>query len=198
MTNDRPAAPPHTDTAVPVVAISTMLRAKQSKPFLFHMFNEDDLKIRMPAIAGDVGYDLVSIERVEIGPVHRSSLHRMRGKSRVLDTLLDLVVGEEPPPSFSVIRTGVHVEMPAGYWGAILPRSSSNKSGMLVPFSVIDNGYRGELFPMVHNLSNRTLIIEHGQRVAQFVMFPMVVLPLLQVEELSPSTRGINGFGSTG
>ncbi len=151
-----------------------------------------------PVYDGDVGYDLVATDSIKIGPIQRSSLHRWRGKHALLDWAITKLVGEEPPPSFGVIRTGVHVEMPDGYWGAILPRSSSNKIGMFVPFSVIDNGYRGELFPMVHNLSDKTIYIERGKKFAQFVMFPMIVLPLIQVEKLSQSTRGTNGFGSTG
>lgn len=159
-----------------------------------------DLQLGMltPVYDGDVGYDLVAAHSLEIGPIQRSSLHRWRGKSKLLDKVITALVGAEPPPSFGVIRTGVHVEIPAGYWGAILPRSSTNKLGAFVPFSVIDNGYRGELFPMVHNLSDRTIFIEKGKKFAQFIMFPMVVLPLLQVESLSESTRGIKGFGSSG
>lgn len=151
-----------------------------------------------PVYSGDVGYDLVSQHSLEIGPIQRSTLHRWRGKSKLLDRTISILVGAEPPPSFGVIRTGVHVEMPEGYWGAILPRSSSNKLGMFIPFSVIDNGYRGELFPMVHNLSDKTIHIEKGRKFAQFIMFPMVVLPLIHVESLSESTRGVRGFGSSG
>lgn len=157
-----------------------------------------ELGMSQPVYNGDVGYDLVAESSIEIGPIQRSSLHRWRGKVWLLDIVITLLVGAEPPPSFGVIRTGVHVEMPHGYWGAILPRSSSNKLGMFVPFSVIDNGYRGELFPMVHNLSDKTIKIEKGKKFAQFIMFPMVVLPLIHAESLSQSTRGIKGFGSSG
>lgn len=162
------------------------------------LFNNDHLGMLKPVYDGDVGYDLIAQHGLEIGPIQRSTLHRWRGKGRLLDRAISVLVGVEPPPSFGVIRTGVHVEMPEGYWGAILPRSSSNKLGMFIPFSVIDNGYRGELFPMVHNLSDRTIRIEKGRKFAQFIMFPMVVLPLVHVESLSESTRGVRGFGSSG
>lgn len=173
----------------------TLKAVQEGRPFFGQSLT---LGMSQPVYDGDVGYDLVAESSIEIGPIQRSSLHRWRGKSKLLDRIITVLVGAEPPPSFGVIRTGVHVEMPEGYWGAILPRSSSNKLGMFVPFSVIDNGYRGELFPMVHNLSDKTIKIERGKKFAQFIMFPMVVLPLMQVESLSESSRGVKGFGSTG
>lgn len=181
------------------VVHARLLKAMQHTipPFGLGVYRKP-LGISQPVYDGDVGYDLVADQSIEIGPIQRSSLHRWRGRSFLFNTLITSLVGEEPPPSFGVIRTGVHVEMPEGYWGAILPRSSSNKLGMFIPFSVIDNGYRGELFPMVHNLSDKTIRIEQGKKFAQFIMFPMVVLPLLLAESLSESTRGIKGFGSTG
>lgn len=178
------------------VVPAPLLRAVQDgRPFAGQNLT---LGMSQPVYDGDVGYDLVAESSIEIGPIQRSSLHRWRGKSKILDRLITSLVGAEPPPSFGIIRTGVHVEMPEGFWGAILPRSSSNKLGMFVPFSVIDNGYRGELFPMVHNLSDRTIKVERGKKFAQFIMFPMIVLPLVHAESLSESTRGTKGFGSTG
>ena len=190
-----PWGPRHREDGRNVVPAHLLKAVQDGRPFAGQNLA---LGISQPVYDGDVGYDLVAESSIEIGPIQRSSLHRLRRKSRILDSLITTLVGEEPPPSFGVIRTGVHVEMPEGYWGAILPRSSSNKLGMFIPFSVIDNGYRGELFPMVHNLSDKTIRIEKGKKFAQFIMFPMVVLPLIHAESLSESTRGIKGFGSTG
>lgn len=155
-------------------------------------------KILYPALHGDVGYDLVAKHNLDIGPAHKSSLHKLRRFSSVLSLMLDITIGKEPPPSFGVVRTGVCVELPEGYWGAIVPRSSSNKIGLIVPYSVIDNGYRGELFPMAHNLSDKTITIKKGQKIAQLVVFPMRVFELQQVVALNGSMRGAHGFGSTG
>lgn len=136
--------------------------------------------ILQPKLSGDVGYDLVCSEEVKLG-------------SKTAEALLD-----PEAPSFASIPTGVHVEFPPGIWGMILPRSSSNTSGLLVLPGVIDNGYRGELFALVHNLTPKIRYVAKGTRIAQLVLFPSLVFPLERVEVLTESERGHNGFGSTG
>lgn len=155
-------------------------------------------RILYPALDGDVGYDIVSARAITVWPYRRSSLHKFRGRSGLLDWMITKLVGPQPGESFKSLSTGIHIELPPGYWAAILPRSSSNRMGLYVPFSVIDNGYRGELFPMVHNLSDQIVHIEKGQRIAQLVIFPMHVFDIIRSSVLSESHRGSHGFGSTG
>ena len=132
--------------------------------------------LQAPALPGDVGYDLHASERVYIAA-----------------------------GGFAAVPTAVHVQLPAGYFGLILPRSSANATGALVALTgVIDNGYRGELLVMVHNIGRVPdghvggRWIEAGQALAQLVLFPISVFPLQRVTELEPSERGHNRMGSTG
>lgn len=126
--------------------------------------------ILAPKVKGDVGYDLV-----------------------VSETTTILSHG------FANIPHNAAVELPEGYWAMVLARSSVNISGKLVILpGLIDTGYRGQMFALTHNLTNEPVVVEEGSRVCQLVLFPAAVFPLLRVERLSPSERGVGGFGSTG
>lgn len=102
-----------------------------------------------------------------------------------------------------LLRTGVHVLIPDGYVGLVLPRSSSpveiHKTG------VIDSGYTGEIFVQWNNTVWRVYekyeadIPEPFDRIAQLVILPCPYFNLIQGEVIGVDTsRGDNGFGSTG
>ena len=105
-----------------------------------------------------------------------------------------------PPGEFRDLPTNVWVAMPDSLWGLVTGRSSAlRKHGLLVHSGVIDAGYRGELYAGAFNLSGKQVVIEVGQRLAQFI--PMIrpnVEPWWSTEEPPPGTRGAAGFGSTG
>ena len=104
-----------------------------------------------------------------------------------------------PPNSFRDIPTGVYLQLPEGIWGMIVGRSSTlRRRGLLVAMGIIDNGYRGELFAGVWNLTRVTASILKGQRVAQLLLFSLVAPGIEAAEELDSSDRGEKGFGSTG
>ena len=63
---------------------------------------------------------------------------------------------------------------------------------------VFDAGYRGEYNVHLVNLSNKPYTVEKGHKVAQLVIYPVEIASLEEVEELSDSSRGTGGFGSTG
>lgn len=63
---------------------------------------------------------------------------------------------------------------------------------------VVDSDYRGEICVGLINLSKETFTIEPGQRIAQMILMPVSVCKVIEVEDLSETDRGINGFGSTG
>ena len=96
-----------------------------------------------------------------------------------------------------VAETGIAVEMPAGYFGLIKPRSGlSLRHGMMVGAGVIDNDYRGEIkviFTVENNLS-----VKAGDKIAQLVLLPYLGVEVIEVEDLSASERGESGFGSSG
>ena len=102
-----------------------------------------------------------------------------------------------------VYGTGIAVEIPKGYVGLLFPRSSIKDKDLVLANSVgvIDSGYRGEIKfvfrETIGEFSKRYLI---GDRVGQLVVVPIsnVVLQEVNFEELSDTSRGICGFGSTG
>jgi len=122
---------------------------------------------------GDAGFDLRSIEDVEVGPGERA-----------------------------MVRTGLAVAIPDGHAGLVLPRSGlASKHGLTLANApgLIDTGYRGEVICSVVNLDlHESVKIARGDRIAQLVVVDVPELRPRWVDELPPSSRGERGFGSTG
>ena len=98
-----------------------------------------------------------------------------------------------------VFDTGVHVEIPEGYVGYIQGRSGLNVNhGIVCPTGVIDSGYSGSIKVKLYNWSTAACHVERGDRIAQLIIQPLADCELVEVEELSKTERGDNGFGSTG
>lgn len=105
------------------------------------------------------------------------------------------------PHQTVLIPTGFATEIPHGFWGAIFARSGlASKQGLRpaqgVP--VIDEPYRGMWMIPLHNDSEETRIIHHGDRICQFMLLPYFDTTLTEVNNLSETDRGEGGFGSTG
>lgn len=99
------------------------------------------------------------------------------------------------------ISTGIAMEIPKGYFGAIFARSGMATKRGLRPANcvgVIDSDYRGEIIVALHNDTNKCETIHNGDRIAQLVTIPYLPVALEEVDELSDTNRGDNGFGSTG
>lgn len=97
------------------------------------------------------------------------------------------------------LPTGLRVEIPVGHWARITGRSSTmRRRGLFVNEGIIDNGYRGELFVFVKNMGESMAIVEHGDRLAQLILAPLVNPVVQEVDDLSESIRGDKGFGSSG
>ena len=135
---------------------------------------------------GDAGIDLTSTETVEI-----------------------------MPGGTVLVGTGVRMELPAGYFGMLAPRSGmASKRGITLANtpSVIDSSYRGEIKLALHNMApshvfvdgecvpnwDGKVTVERGERVAQMIVLAHETLECIAVDELSESSRGEGGFGSTG
>jgi dUTP pyrophosphatase len=105
------------------------------------------------------------------------------------------------PLERKLIPTGLFLELPQGFEAQIRPRSGlAYKKGISVLNSpgTIDADYRGELGVLLINLSNDDFIVEHGERIAQMVIAQHEQPELIEVNELTDTTRGAGGFGSTG
>jgi dUTP pyrophosphatase len=97
------------------------------------------------------------------------------------------------------VRTGLAVEIPDGYEGQVRPRSGQASRGrMVVPPPPIDPGYRGEIHVIVHNAGSEWWPIKRGDRIAQLVIAPCPRVTYEASSELSETSRGADGFGSTG
>ncbi len=127
------------------------------------------------AHAGDAGYDLRSVEEVEMLPGDRA-----------------------------LVRTGVSVAIPQGYAGLVLPRSGlavRHGISLVNAPGLIDSGYRGEiLVPLINHDREEAFRIEVGMRIAQLVLVRAGEAAFVEVEGLEAGTdgRGEGGFGSSG
>ena len=94
-----------------------------------------------------------------------------------------------------MISTGIALEIPTGWVGIIKDRSGVAVSGRgYTVAGVIDSSYRGE----VKILFDREMDVADGERIAQLVVVPHFSGDVIEVDDLSPTDRGANGFGSTG
>ena len=101
----------------------------------------------------------------------------------------------------TMIKTGLSIEIPDGYFGAVFARSGLASRAGLRPANcvgVIDSDYRGEVIVALHNDSDVTRQVEKGERIAQLVILPYLSVEFNEVEELSETERQAGGFGSTG
>ena len=83
----------------------------------------------------------------------------------------------------------------------IFPRSGlASRYGITLANSVgvVDSDYRGEWMVPLHNLSSVPFTVEHGMRVAQLVVVPVVFADAMETQELDATERGTGGFGSSG
>lgn len=99
------------------------------------------------------------------------------------------------------IPTDIAIELPEGTFGAIFARSGLATKKGLRPANcvgVIDSDYRGNIIVALHNDTSSDQTISAQERIAQLVVIPYVNINLEEVNELSDTVRGDNGFGSTG
>lgn len=105
------------------------------------------------------------------------------------------------PHETAKIGTGIAMEIPDGYFGAIFARSGLASKEGLRPANcvgVCDSDYRGEYIVAIHNDSEKTRTITAGERIAQLVVMPYLPVTFDEVAELTDTNRGEGGFGSTG
>ena len=99
------------------------------------------------------------------------------------------------------ISTGLSLEVPRGCAGLIYARSSMGAKRGLAPANkvgVIDSDYRGEIRVVLLNHGKQPQTITHGERIAQMLITPVLTPVYEEAEELTDTSRGIGGFGSTG
>ena len=128
----------------------------------------------------------------------------MPARAREHDAGLDLYAAEAvtiEPGARALISTGIALAIPEGYAGFVLPRSGlALRHGItqLNAPGLIDPGYRGEVKVLLVNHGRAAATIARGDRIAQLVIQRVEPTELVEVDELPPSDRGAEGFGSTG
>lgn len=99
------------------------------------------------------------------------------------------------------IGTGLAIQPPHGYFGAIFARSGLATKQGLRPANctgICDEDYTGEYIVAIHNDSNEMQTIHNGDRIAQLVFLPYLSVEFEEVDTLDETERGSGGFGSTG
>ncbi len=99
------------------------------------------------------------------------------------------------------VPTGIALEVPVGCAGLIYARSGLACKRGLAPANkvgVVDSDYRGEIHVALHNHGSVSQTVENGDRVAQFVITPVLTPAYEIAEDLSDTLRNQGGFGSTG
>ncbi len=96
------------------------------------------------------------------------------------------------------VRTGVHVEIPVGYVGLLIERSSLHAKGVSLAnnIGVIDSDYRGEIQVALF-AHDKMIKIKKGDRIAQLLLIAIPDVKLVTVSKLNETKRGTGGFGST-
>jgi len=105
------------------------------------------------------------------------------------------------PLDRTIVKTGLFIALPVGYEAQVRPRSGlAAKKGITILNApgTIDADYRGEIGVILVNLSNEDFVVADGERVAQLVIAKHERAEWIEVEELSETSRGSGGFGSTG
>lgn len=105
------------------------------------------------------------------------------------------------PHETKKIGTGLAIEIPDGYFGAIFARSGLATKEGLRPANcvgVIDQDFRGEIMVAIHNDTDTVRFITPQERIAQLVIMPYLEVEFNEAEKLNTTSRGSGGFGSTG
>jgi dUTP pyrophosphatase len=105
------------------------------------------------------------------------------------------------PGERAVVGTGLAVAVPDGHAGFVQPRSGlAAAHGITIVNApgLVDSGYRGEVKVVLLNTGREPFAVEHGMRIAQFVVLPVASVEPLEVAELPATERGERGHGSSG
>ena len=111
---------------------------------------------------------------------------------------VDMVIEPGVP---HLVATGIFMEFPAGYEAQVRPRSGMALKHALTVLNTpgtIDAGYRGEVGVIMLNAGKEPYEVKRGDRVAQMVINKLPEVEIVAVNDLSDTTRGTGGFGSTG
>lgn len=96
------------------------------------------------------------------------------------------------------IPTGIKIAIPEGHVGLVWDKSGISLKGVHRLAGVIDSGYRGEVQVVMANLGGESFEVKKGMKIAQLLVQPVLEVKVIETEDLEETSRGENGFGSTG
>lgn len=128
-----------------------------------------EAKLPTYAHPGDVGMDVYSLETKTLAPMERHTFF-----------------------------VGFGLEFETGYAAIVKDKSGISKAGLHTMGGVYDAGYRGEYNVHLVNLSDAPYTVEKGNKIAQIIIYPVVIADFVETDVLSDSSRGEGRFGSTG
>ncbi|MDO5027392.1 MAG: dUTP diphosphatase [Tissierellia bacterium] len=105
------------------------------------------------------------------------------------------------PHQLVKVPTGLRMQIPEGYFGAIYPRSSAGikmRVKLANSTGIIDSDYRGEVILFLINEGEKDLEIKKGDRLVQMIIQPYLRVEIEEVDDLDQTDRGEGGLGSTG
>jgi dUTP pyrophosphatase len=105
------------------------------------------------------------------------------------------------PGARAQIPTGIAIALPRGTEAQVRPRSglaARNGISVLNSPGTVDSDYRGEIHVILVNFGSESFAVERGMRIAQLIVAPVLRAHLSKVKSLDKTTRGAQGFGSTG
>lgn len=117
------------------------------------------------------------------------------------DAGMDLISAEInviPAHGRQTFKTGVHMAIPNGYFGAIRAKSGLLRKHGIICSGTVDCSYTGEIMVTLVNTSDTDYQVFKGDKIAQMILIPYHHAAFIQVDKLDETERGDNGFGSTG
>jgi dUTP pyrophosphatase len=148
-------------------------------------------------------YYLTLVNTFDLAVKRLTTTAKLPSRAYPTDSGLDLFSDESIViPAFGshpvLISTGIAIALEQGYEGQIRPKSGLSSKGIMAAFGSVDNSYIGELKVVVYNFTDQLYTVDHGQKIAQLVITPVFCPAVKEIQSLSETDRGSNGFGSTG
>ena len=141
--------------------------------------------------------------KIKVKKLHKDAI--IPHYNREGDAGMDLYAVEDVilwPNEPVAVSTGLSIELPQGYVALVWDKSGlSLREGIKTMAGVMDSNYRGEYKIVLLNTTSQYYYLDKGDKIAQLLIQPVMkaeVEELKEGEQLSETTRGSNGFGSTG
>ena len=144
----------------------------------------------------NISMKLKKLDARAVVPVYASEFSAGADLYACLDEAVTVAPGET-----KLIHTGLAMAIPEGMAGLIYARSGLASKRGLAPANkvgVVDSDDRGEVMVALHNHGTEPQTVEHGERIAQLVLAPVITADFDVVDDLDSTARGTGGFGSTG